>query len=250
MDRSSRTTGSWFADTPLGRHVLEIETAVLNHVLPPLFGFHLVQIGGLGNGALLQSSRISHRCQVLTEEDTAPSTGCVLYAAAAQLPFASDSIDVLVLPHVLEYAAQPHAILHEAERILIADGHLVLIGFNPYSWYGLWRKLWARRKMPPWQGQFIGINRAKDWLSLLGFELVSQHYRLFAPPFANQKLRKSCVFMESVGTRWLPQLSGVYILVAQKRRLIMPALRPSRVLRSQPKRLLGTAEPTARREEP
>jgi ubiquinone/menaquinone biosynthesis C-methylase UbiE len=53
-----------------------------------------------------------------------------------ELPFAANSIDLAVMPHVLESHDNPHQILREVERILIPDGQLVITGFNPLSLWG------------------------------------------------------------------------------------------------------------------
>ncbi len=59
-------------------------------------------------------------------------------AEAENIPLASDSIDVVVLPHVFEYSNNPHRLLRELDRILIDDGHLVILGINRFSLWGLW----------------------------------------------------------------------------------------------------------------
>jgi len=53
-----------------------------------------------------------------------------------QLPLASQSVDLVVLPHVLESHDHPHEVLRETERVLMPEGQVVISGFNTGS---LWR---------------------------------------------------------------------------------------------------------------
>lgn len=164
----------WFA-TPLGERLLHSEAQLMQQILPDLFGYHLLQVGHIGHGQLLESSRIHHRCILCLHQSYAESTYATVHGHAHELPFAHDSLDVVVLPHVLEFEANPHQILREVERTLIAEGHVVIIGFNPVSLWGLWHRFLSRRKQAPWCSQFLPVLRVKDWLTLLGFEKVQQH---------------------------------------------------------------------------
>ena len=85
-----------------------------------------------------------------------------------QLPLATESIDLLVLQHVLDMSENPHQILREAARVINSGGRLVITGFNPYSLWGLWRRLGLKRGVP-WRANFLAQHRLKDWLALLSF---------------------------------------------------------------------------------
>jgi ubiquinone/menaquinone biosynthesis C-methylase UbiE len=45
-----------------------------------------------------------------------------LYARSHELPIATQSVDLVVLPHVLEFAEEPHAILREVDRVMMPEG--------------------------------------------------------------------------------------------------------------------------------
>ena len=49
----------------------------------------------------------------------------------------------ILLPHTLELVEDPYAVLREAERVLCAEGCLMICGFNPYSGWGA-RRLFAQ----------------------------------------------------------------------------------------------------------
>ena len=43
----------------------------------------------------------------------------VVQGSAIALPVESDSVDVVVLPHILEFEAQPHEALRESARVIV-----------------------------------------------------------------------------------------------------------------------------------
>ena len=137
----------------------------------------------------------------------------------AELPFASQSLDLVVLPHVLEFAAEPHQVLREVERVLIPEGQLIVCGFNPASLWGA-RQLAGRltgAHFLPRDGEFISPRRMKDWLKLLNMEVNRGHFGCYAPPCATEKWLQRYAFMEEGGKRWWPYLGAVYMMHAIKR---------------------------------
>ncbi len=244
MDNSTLAPlAQWFA-SPVGQRVISLENTALEPVLATMFGFHAVQIGCVGGRELLRHCRIPHRHMLTACNDAGLQSGLVMGDAVAwadALPLATDSVDMLLLPHVLEFAAHPHEILREAARILIPEGHVVIIGFNPFSLWGV-RGLLSYRRRPPWHGKFMTALRVRDWLALLGFEIVSQKTLLFTPPCYSQRLFQQLNFMERVGGRWWPALGGVYIMAAKKRRATLISIRPRRPVAPQ---LAVVIRPTA-----
>ena len=217
---------SQWLDTPGGRHVLAWERSQVDNAVEDIFGFNAVQIG-LPGVDFLRQNRMSSKLCAGTE------AGCGLLAEPWQLPLASQSIDLLVLPHVLEFSDRPHQILREAERVLMPEGSIVIAGFNPLSLWGLKRALWPGRRGCPWNGKFIGLLRLKDWLALLGFELTGGRFGCYAPPFSQSKWLDRFAFMEHAGDRWWPIAGGVYVVRAIKRnigvRLVTPPWREKAV---------------------
>ncbi|MDM8561322.1 methyltransferase domain-containing protein [Candidatus Parabeggiatoa sp. HSG14] len=206
----------WF-ETPLGKRLLREEACILQQVLPQLFGYHLLQIGSVGHGDLLESSRIMHRCVLSRFAHTICNPYSSIYGDAEALPFAQDSLDVVVLPHILEFEENPHEILREVERVLIPEGYIVILGFNPFSLWGGWRFLVARHKTVPWCGRFLPLLRIKDWLALLGFDLKKQQTFFFALPFHNDRFKNYTKYIEKIGSRWMGNFGAVSIVIAKKR---------------------------------
>ncbi|HYC48500.1 MAG TPA: methyltransferase domain-containing protein [Burkholderiales bacterium] len=207
----------WFA-TPLGQYLLEREYAYFDQAVADVFGYNAFQVG-LPQLDLLRASRIPLRCRV------APKGPVDVRSDFGELPIATASTDLVLLPHVLEFAEHPHQILRDVARILMPEAHVIVSGFNPFSLWGMRRRL-HRASDFPWRGRFISLMRVKDWLALLGFEVIGGQMACYAPPSRQQKWLERFSFMEAAGDRWWPISGGVYFLQAVKRvrgvRLIMP----------------------------
>ena len=207
----------WF-HSPLGAFLLARERAWLDQVVPDIFGYHALQLG-LPEIDLLRESRIAHRVTV----DCVGSARVM--AHAHELPFDSQSIDLCLLPHVLEFSQNPHEILREIDRVVRPEGRILILGFNPWSLFGV-KKLWTSQGVP-WQGQFVSLVRMKDWLQLVGFEPSAGQLACYIPPTDSAVWQQRWSFLESTGDRWWGVGGGVYMLEAIKRvqgmRLITPA---------------------------
>ncbi len=208
--------------TPLGAHILAQEQDLLDPVVQDVFGYHAVQLGMPGVD-LLRESRIRSRGIV----GIVGIDGGDLLARPDRLPFADRSIDLLLLPHVLEFSGNPHAVLREADRVLMPEGRLIILGFNPFS-------LWGLRHFAgggyPWGGRFIAVPRLHDWLQLLDLDTRGGRYTAYVPPLVSASARARWAFMEKAGDRWWPMAGGVYMLDAVKR------VRGLRVLQAEPRR--------------
>ena len=235
---------AWFL-TGLGQSLVHTEREHIGQVLPGLFGYHILQVGSLAGLDYLASTRISHKITLLIDAREYGTSDCI-YCSCESLPVASECIDVVVLPHLLEFASSPHQVLREVERILIGEGHVVIIGFNPWSLWGLWRVLLRWWDTAPWCGRFLAVPRIKDWLSLLDFEIVRTERLFYRPPLHNQKVMDKLMFMERLGRFCWHYLGGVYVIVAKKR--VIP-LTPVRMQWSARRRMIasGVAEPSARK---
>jgi SAM-dependent methyltransferase len=217
----------WFG-TSLGRHVLDWELRQFDHAAEDVFGYRAVQ-AGLPAIDFLRANRMPFRFTLALEH------GAAVAADPTQLPLASQSVDLVALPHVLETVADPHHVLRETERVLVPDGQVIISGFNPLSLWRLRQAFSGAHSGAPWDARFIGLLRLKDWLQLLSFELNGGQFGCYAPPFANPVWRERFAFMDKAGDRWWPILGGIYVVRAVKRvhgmRLITPAWRKERARR-------------------
>ena len=214
---TSRAAAEWFA-TPLGQYLLAREQAYFDKAVADVFGYNAFQLGMPGID-LLRGSRIALQCRV------DPVGPAAMRADFRDLPIASNSADLVVLPHVLEFSDDPHQILREVARVLLPEAQVMIACFNPWSLWGS-RRLFGRKTHYPWNGLFINLPRLKDWCALLGLEISGGRMSCYVPPCASEKWLGRFEFMEAAGDRWWPIAGGVYFLQAVKRvrgmRLIMP----------------------------
>ena len=180
LSARAQSLRAWYR-RPLGHQLAEAELSALAARLPNLFGYHLVVVDPPWNECRLDDSRIAHRIIQSVENDVPP--GVELTADTENWPIMTDSIDAIVLPHTLELARDPHQVLREADRCLVPDGHLVIMGFNPRSFWGIRRLLARKRGDLPWDTRFQSMGRIKDWLGLLGFDTLHSHFLFHRPPF-------------------------------------------------------------------
>lgn len=228
--------GSWF-DGPLGGRVLQEESALSRLVLDDVFGFELLQVGAWGPGRhFLDNARTQHTTLLAPE----PAAGVTLCAPLTSLPFASDSIDAVLLPHTLELVEDPYAVLREAERVLCAEGCLMICGFNPWSGWGA-RRLFARSfrrpAFPPYTRRLLAERRLRDWVALLDFEVAGVQGYLGPLPMAGRR-------GESLYRPRSALMAGGYLLKARKRVQTLTMVRPKR--RSRQRVLVPVPEPTSK----
>ena len=211
---------SW-RHSALGNYVQGQEQVFFDQAVSDIFGFNALQLGML-EADFLKNSRIPYRIRASEYQGD-------VCCDVEQLPIASNTIDLMLLPHVLDFSAYPQQALREAERVLVPEGHLVLTGFNPMSFWGL-RRFISRRcsaASPLWQAHFFSLMRIKDWLHLLGFEVVSTQLICHQWPFQKQSWLKRFEVLDSLGRKCWPMLGGVYCVVAKKRVVGMRVIKPN-----------------------
>lgn len=214
---------AWY-QTRLGQTLSQQERELLGNTLADLFGYYLLQIGRLDEQNWLDSSRVSH-CEVMdiAELDNAGQKPA-FRGLPEHLPVKSDCIDVLILPHVLEYSQHPHTVLREVERILIPEGHVVLLVFNPFSLWRFWQWLPGLRHKIPWCGRFLSTARIKDWLALMGFDVVRIQGYFFRPALQQLPVMQRLSFIERLGVRFWPFFGAANLIVARKRVMTLTPL--------------------------
>lgn len=216
---------SAWLDSAQGRYVIDSEQALLDAAVADVFGFNALQLG-LPQIDFLRANRIPLRQRA--GESGPVDMLCNLDA----LPIAAHSTDLVLLPHVLEFHHNPHQILREIERILIPEGQVIIVGFNPVSLWGLKCRV-GRTGDFPWNGNYLSLLRLRDWLKLLGFEVDRSTFGCCVPPCNQENWLRHWRFMEAAGDRWWGLPGGIYVLRAIKRvhgmRLITPKWKTSTV---------------------
>jgi SAM-dependent methyltransferase len=275
-DDSIIELGQWLK-TPAGRYLLQWEQDQLDHAVTDAFGYHALQLG-LPELEALRANRMRHRWvasdslhvpepldlpppsdDAITTQ--APEARLALHCDFDALPFPAQSIDLVVLPHALELARDPHLTLSEVERVLVPEGRVVIVGFNPASMWGLRQRMGRGRERVglergsglflPRAGDFLGYRRVRDWLRLLSFEVETGRFGCWRPPLSNQLWLDRFGWIERVGERWWPVFGAVYLIVAVKRvrgmRLVGLARREARLAKARPA-AIARHQPVPRRE--
>ncbi|GGE86198.1 class I SAM-dependent methyltransferase [Pseudoalteromonas gelatinilytica] len=188
--------------------------------LPRMFGYHMLKLGNLSGELATSESPIKH--QVCVAEQGL-FTGVI--ADVDELPFYEHSVDACILSHCLEYHSDPHHILREAHRTLIPGGYIVITGFNPFSLCGLAQLLPFSRQKLPWTGRFFTPSRVKDWLNLLGFEIISDERFIHSSLARGNRLSRFAAW-RSFGQQYLKPMGSVYLLVARKRVAPLTPIKP------------------------
>jgi SAM-dependent methyltransferase len=229
----------WY-ESSLGKLLAQTEQSALDRILPNLFGYHLLQVGCNGRN-LLAASRILHKVAMvkvsglcgrvslagpLTEQVSSQLNIPLLAGDPEKMPILTDSIDAVILYHTLEFAHDPHQVLREAERILVPEGHIVMLVFNPFSLWGLRRLIPFGRGALPWCGRFMSLLRLKDWLALLGFEIISTEPLFFRPPLNQPGIQSRLSRMEKWGGRWWSIFGAVHMVVARKKVSTITPIKP------------------------
>jgi SAM-dependent methyltransferase len=167
----------------LGRQLLAAEGQVLRGLLDDVFGLELLQLGSWGaSRELLSQSRTRRQTVIAPGAARASGLPVDIVAELAQLPVQTATVDAVLLPHTLEFEPDPHAIVREADRVLTGEGQLIVLGFRPVSLWGL-RAAASRQGYPPGLRQMLGMRRVRDWLELLGYEVVLQRRYLYSRPW-------------------------------------------------------------------
>jgi SAM-dependent methyltransferase len=213
--KTYRTVQQWdhWLRQHLGESLLEIEKQFLSTMLAERYGKHVLLLGVPNQHELLKCSVMSNQMMLTPLINKHNNKKCI-ESEYYKLPIIPGSIDLVMVPHTLEFLDNPHQLLVEACRVVKPEGLIIIMGFNPISLWGL-KKWWVKSKNMPWQGAFININKVKNWLKLSDFELVNQDMLLFRPPITQFGIFKKLKFLEWLGKKLYAPFGGVYVLTAQ-----------------------------------
>lgn len=219
----------WFR-SEAGLKILDTERKIVNENLSSCFGYHLLQI------SVSESCRLYDDCKVQRQYryhlhkssvDIDLSQQRVL-GDYEQLPFESDSLDVVILHHIQEYCQNPHQLLREVQRIVVPYGHVIIIGFNPWSAMACSSRFTRFLPKTVWHNKLISSRRISDWLSVLGFEITTSQYGFSTPKIVEEK----------TDIRFWPLLKNIpcgsiYVISARKQQTTMTPIRPVWKVRSE-----------------
>jgi SAM-dependent methyltransferase len=146
------------------------------------------------------------------------------------------------MPHTLETDHDPHAVLREVARVLVAEGQLLVLGFSAVSTWGARHRL-SSEGFPPGLARIIPENRLRDWLALLGFEVTAVRRYLHRLPLMPRRGASTAVKANGFTPHHLLP-AGAYLIKARKRTYTLTPIRPKR--RERRSMVGGLVEPTPR----
>lgn len=228
---------SWYG-SDRGRYLLEQLRDALKPHLENAFGYHILQIGPVPGHSLFGDCRINHRVQAADSAEPGVDMVCL----STEIPLESDSVDVIIAHHSLEFVDNPHQVLREIERILTPQGQLLVIGFNPLSLRGATTGVLGLSQRSSWfHHRPVSVRRLTDWLHLLGCELQNSHYLWSLPVLGKGRVRRAMAAVDGWCARHNLPVGGVYVLHAIK--TVVAQNRPRSRLRRHGEKLIDLAVP-------
>lgn len=252
LKQSLLTFAQWYA-TKAGRRVFAVERRLIHQALQDHYWNvrHTLQLSVLPNKSLL-NYKPRGTCQRPPYYDLHPfttATGPNVIGHFEQLAFATECIDIAILHHAQELAADPHELLRDIQRVIVPQGRVIIVGFNPWSWSGGLQQIKrAYGRYFAWNAvqyrQLISAQRLVDWLSLLGFRVHTLHYG-FDPMAVKSQNRSANRWMHALTHKksWhnLWQYRCCYVITAIKDIAAPTSVKKRWVLAAKP---LGTAAAT------
>lgn len=228
---------SWYRGDR-GQYLLGQLRSTLRPHLENAFGYHILQIGPVREHTLFGDCRIHHRVQA----SESAGAGVGLVCETGEIPLESDSVDVVIAHHSLEFVDNPHQALREIQRVLTPQGQLLVIGFNPLSLRGLATAVRGLSERSSWRHhQPVSTRRLTDWLHLLGCELQDSHYLYALPALGSGRLRRGMETVDGWAARHNLPVGGAYVLRAIK--TVVAQNRPRSRLRRHGEKLIDLAVP-------
>ncbi len=217
----------WLSQSFLGQELLRAEEQMLLRLLNSHFGKHVLLVGVFHQQGLFKSTTLTYQT-LLTPLIVQSSDHHTIESDLHELPINTGSIDLVILPHTLEFVDNPRQLLAEACRIIKPEGLIAITGFNPFSLWGL-KKMWLHYRKTqhtaPWQADFIRTHQIKSWLRLADFEMEKQTSTLFRPPIRHLSTYKKFHFLEKIGNVCFPAYGGVYLLIARAKVIPLTPIR-------------------------
>lgn len=218
--RPLKYPNSWQA-LHLGDELKKIAEEKLAPVSRQMFGYHMVKLGNLSSQLSLSDCPIKHRMNVATNG----SSHAGLIANSDQLPFADRSVDAFVLAHELDFTQDPHQILREVDRCMVPDGHIAVLGFNPVSLPGCLKWTPIKNSNVLHDARFFSVHRVKDWLSLLGYQIVEEQFYIHSTLFFESRIDLQSRWSR-FASKYLPFMASVYLIVGKKREFPLSLIKP------------------------
>ena len=159
--------------SPRGKLLQTMEGQYLKRSITVSCKQQQLQVGGLGwEDSFVDCSLYQNYC--ILDSDALGCDGSIrVKGEAYSLPLQTESMDIVILPHLLEFDEHRFQTLREIERVLKAGGDLIILNFNPFSFSVRYQYLLDKKIINSWDSHFISRGRIMDWLNLMNFEVLS-----------------------------------------------------------------------------
>ncbi len=163
-----------YYQTPSGKLLKSLEVAYLQRSITVGCQQTILQVGGLGWENEFIDCSLYQSFSVLDAKQLGWDGAGKIQAKSYALPIQSNSVDMIIVPHLLEFDSSRFQTFRELERILKPEGILLVLNFNPWSFWVRYQYLLDKRLAYSWRGNFISRSRLFDWLKLLNFEVSNK----------------------------------------------------------------------------
>ncbi len=203
----------------------QAERACLGPVCESLFGLHSLELGF--GPRLCDMSPIRHPLRWAPTRELAEHSS-TLICRPDSLPLPDETLQLVVIHHLLEVLSRPHQVLQEAARVTADSGRLIIFGWEPLGVSG-WGRLWpSRRPHLPWRGHWRTPGSLRDWLAFVDFEIERVDYCGFHLPGT---LPRNAT-LETLGRRYNLPFGDTFMIRARRRSQLARIQRPKLSLRS------------------
>ncbi|RMF11075.1 MAG: class I SAM-dependent methyltransferase [Alphaproteobacteria bacterium] len=144
------------------------------------------------------------------------------------LPLPDESIDRILLVHILETSDRPRSLLREVWRVLAPGGRIIAVAPNRTGCWAFFERTPFGHGRPYTRAQFEASLREHM------FAPVAHATSLFAPPLKGRVGVRAVMAFEDLGARWWPRIGGVHIVEAEKRVYASDSRPPVRVVKPLP----------------
>ncbi|MEQ1621518.1 MAG: methyltransferase domain-containing protein [Methylococcales bacterium] len=183
-----------YYQTPRGKLLKDLEVEYLQRSITVSCQQTILQIGGLGWENDFIDSTLYKSFIILDSKQLGACPAKKIQAKSYLLPLQCNSVDMILLPHILEFDAFRFQSMREIERVLKPEGVVVILNFNPWSFWVRYQFLWDKKMSDSWRGHFLSQSRMLDWLKLLNFEVtVTSEFHLDSVRSTHDKsITKNC----------------------------------------------------------
>ena len=202
----------------------------ISSLLAEIFGYHALLYSSKAKKLVGDNLSVRHSFVLANEPlGDAKNEQPTIVCRYTELPVSSDTIDLIVIPEVLQQVQFPHQILREVERTLIPEGHIILLVENVFSWQSMKNRILTFIAEPHFKTRVISCTRISDWFRLLGLEICREilvSTSDSSPEFFQKKNKENNWLENFINVRKI-LFSSYYIILAKKKVSTLTPIRPS-----------------------